>query len=152
MDCTVSLELPGLIFLLREVFPYIQTWRFENELDRQKILVQILQHFCDVLKISDESGARLILQNTCVYSLLHLDSGLTLLRLVLSFYECLQFDVTYFFLNNSLVLSNFLSISQFRLHNNCPFILQTFLVNYAIFILSQNRCFGKLIHRRSHAE
>lgn len=87
MDCTVSLELPGLIFLLREVFPYIQTWRFENELDRQKILVQILQHFCDVLKISDESGARLILQNTCVYSLLHLDSGLTLLRLVLSFYE-----------------------------------------------------------------
>lgn len=82
MDCTVSLELPGLIFLLREVFPYIQMWRFENELDRQNILAQILQHFCDVLKISDDGGARLILRNTCVYSLLHLDSGLTLLRLV----------------------------------------------------------------------
>lgn len=80
MDCTVSLELPGLIFLLREVFPYIQTWRFENELDRQHIMAQILQHFCYVLKISDDSGARLKLRNTCVYSLLHLDSGMTLLR------------------------------------------------------------------------
>lgn len=83
MNCTISLELPGLIFLLREVFPYIQSWRFENELDRQQILAQILQHFCYVLKISDDSGARLILRNTCVYSLLHLDSGLTLLRFVL---------------------------------------------------------------------
>lgn len=80
MDCTVSLELPGLIFLLREVVPYIQNWRFENELDRQQILVQILQHLCEVLKISDNSGARLMLRNTCVYSLLHLDSGFTLLR------------------------------------------------------------------------
>lgn len=80
MNCTVSLELPGLIFLLREVFPYIQSWRFENELDRQQILAQILQYFCDVLKISDDKSARLILRNTCVYSLLHLDSGFTLLR------------------------------------------------------------------------
>lgn len=82
MNCTVKLELPGLIFLLREVFPYIQTWRFDNEVDRQQILIQILQHFCYALKISDDSEARLILRNTCVYSLLHLDSGFTLLRLV----------------------------------------------------------------------
>lgn len=81
MDYTESLELPGLIFLLREVFPYIETWRFDNEVERQQILVQILQHFCYVLKISDDSGARLILRNTCVYSLLHLDS-ITLLRFV----------------------------------------------------------------------
>lgn len=80
MDYKVSLELPGLIFLLREVFPYIHTWRFENELDRQQILTQTLQHFCDVLKIEDENHARMILRNTCVYSLLNLDSGLTLLR------------------------------------------------------------------------
>lgn len=82
MDRTVSLELPGLIFLLREVFPYIEKWRFDNELDRQQILAQILQHFCYVLKIPDDSGARLILRNTCVYSLLHLESGLTLLQFV----------------------------------------------------------------------
>lgn len=80
MDCTVSLELPGLIFLLREVLPYIHTWRFENEVDRQRIMTEILQHFCNVLNIPDDSVARLTLRNTCVYSLLYLDSGLTLIR------------------------------------------------------------------------
>lgn len=74
------MELPGLIFLLREVFPYIHTWRFENEVDRQKTMTEILQYFCQVLTIPDDAGERLILRNTCVYSLLYLDSGLTLLK------------------------------------------------------------------------
>lgn len=76
----MSLELPGLIFLLREVFPYIHTWRFENELDRHRITAHILQYFNDILQITDENHSRSILRNTCVYSLLHLDSGMTLLR------------------------------------------------------------------------
>lgn len=92
IDSTVSLELSGLIFLLREVFPYVQTWRFENELERLKILTQILRHFLDVLEISarimktEPTSARLILRDTCVYSLLHLDSGFTLLRYIDDFF------------------------------------------------------------------
>lgn len=74
------MELAGLIFLLREVFPFIHTWRFEHELDRQLITGQVLQYFCDILQIDEENTNRLILRNTCVYSLLHLDSGMTLLR------------------------------------------------------------------------
>lgn len=80
LDETVPMELAGLIFLLREVFPFIHTWRFEHELDRQRITGQVLQYFCDILQIADENSNRSILRNTCVYSLLHLDSGMTLLR------------------------------------------------------------------------
>lgn len=74
------MELAGLIFLLREVFPFIHDWRFEDEIDRQRITAQVPQYFCDILQIPDENTNRLILRNTCVYSLLYLDSGMTLLR------------------------------------------------------------------------
>lgn len=74
------MELAGLIFLLREVFPFIHTWRFEHEHDRLRITAQTLQYFCDILQIADENTSRAILRNTCVYSLLHLESGMTLLR------------------------------------------------------------------------
>lgn len=74
------MELAGLIFLLREVFPFIHTWRFEHELDRQSITAAVLKYFCDILQIVDENVNRSILRNTCVYSLLNLDSGMTLLR------------------------------------------------------------------------
>lgn len=80
LDETVAMEMAGLLFLLREVFPFIHTWRFEHETERQRITAQVLQYFCDILQIADENPHRSILRNTCVYSLLHLDSGLTLLR------------------------------------------------------------------------
>lgn len=80
LDEMVPMELAGLIFLLREVFPFIHTWRFEHEADRQRITAHILQYFCDILQIPEENVSRSILRNTCVYSLLHLDSGMTLLR------------------------------------------------------------------------
>lgn len=76
------MELAGLVFLLREVFPFIHTWRFEREVDRQRLTTQVLQYFCDILQIRDENVNRSILRNTCVYSLLHLDGAITLLRYV----------------------------------------------------------------------
>lgn len=76
------MEVAGLIFLLREVFPFIHSWRFENELDRLRLTSQILQYFCDILQIPDENTKRIILRDTCVYSLLNLDGGMTLLRIV----------------------------------------------------------------------
>jgi nuclear pore complex protein Nup188 len=80
-------ELPGLIFLLREIFPHIQTWRFDDEQNRTKIYTIVLQYIFDILQLSGEQlrsdPARTILRDTCVYSLLNLDNGLTLLRLVI---------------------------------------------------------------------
>ncbi|XP_038118197.1 nucleoporin Nup188 [Culex quinquefasciatus] len=81
-----GVELPGLIFLLREVFPHAHTWRFENESERQKIYVFILQYLFEILQLSPEAlkndYPRTILRNVCVYSLLDLDNGMTLLKFV----------------------------------------------------------------------
>ncbi|XP_055534694.1 nucleoporin Nup188 [Wyeomyia smithii] len=81
-----GVELPGLIFLLREVFPHAHTWRFEQEAQRQKIYVFILQYIFEILQLSPEAlkndSARLVLRNVCVYSLLDLDNGMTLLKFV----------------------------------------------------------------------
>lgn len=81
-----GVELPGLIFLLREVFPHAHTWRFENEAERQKVYVLIMQYLFEILQLSPEmlknDYPRTVLQNVCVYSLLDLDNGLTLLKFV----------------------------------------------------------------------
>lgn len=81
-----GVELPGLIFLLREVFPHAHTWRFEDESHRQKIHVFILQYMFEILQLSPEAlkndYPRTVLRNVCVYSLLDLDNGMTLLKFV----------------------------------------------------------------------
>ncbi|XP_058460873.1 nucleoporin Nup188 [Malaya genurostris] len=81
-----GVELPGLIFLLREVFPHAHTWRFEQEAERQKIFVFILQYIFEILQLSPDTlkndYPRKVLRNVCVYSLLDLDNGMTLLRFV----------------------------------------------------------------------
>lgn len=80
-DRTLSVELPGLIFLLREVLPYIHSWRFENEADRHTITTLVLQNFIDALpKQLPRHSKRHLLRDTCAYSLLHLETGMTVLR------------------------------------------------------------------------
>lgn len=80
-DRTLSVELPGLIFLLREVLPYLRSWRFENETDRHTITSLVLQSFIDVLpKQLPKHSRRHVLRDTCAYSLLHLETGMTVLR------------------------------------------------------------------------
>jgi nuclear pore complex protein Nup188 len=79
-----SIELPGLIFLLREVFPHIHTWRFDDEDERMKLYVAILLYFFDILQIPqqqlDLDKSRQILRDACVSSLLNMDNGMTLLK------------------------------------------------------------------------
>ncbi|XP_055628590.1 nucleoporin Nup188 [Toxorhynchites rutilus septentrionalis] len=81
-----GVELPGLIFLLREVFPHVHSWRFEQESERQKIYVSILQYLFEILQLSPETlktdYARTVMRNVCVYSLLDMDNGMTLLKFV----------------------------------------------------------------------
>lgn len=82
-DQATAIELPGLVFLLREVLPYVHSWRFENEADRQYIILSVLQYLVDVLPPHAPSmGAQSILRHTCAYSLLNLESGMTILRFV----------------------------------------------------------------------
>lgn len=79
---SAGIELPGLIFMLREVLPHIHSWRFAKDTDRQLIYTLIFQYFLDILQTTDDAGNeyRTLLRNVCVYSLLHLDNGTVLLR------------------------------------------------------------------------
>lgn len=75
-------ELPGLIFLLREIFPHCHTWRFERESDLHEIYTFVMEFFFELLQSEDQTVERILLRNTCVYSLLNLENGLTLLKFV----------------------------------------------------------------------
>lgn len=71
-----------MIFLLREVYPYVNGWRFESELDRQRVITEVMKFFREILQLpmSNKDAARTVLRNTCVYALLNVDSDMTLLR------------------------------------------------------------------------
>lgn len=77
-----DIELAGLIFMLREVLPHMHGWRFAKDADRQLIYTMIFQYFLDILQTPDDpnNAYRQLLRNVCVYSLLHLDNGMVLLR------------------------------------------------------------------------
>lgn len=79
----MAVEIPSLIFMLREIFPHVHTWRFEKESDRQQIYSIIMQYFFEILQMSadqlKDDEKKTLLRNICVYSLLT-NNGLSLLR------------------------------------------------------------------------
>lgn len=79
---TVFVELSGLVFMLREIFPHIHGWRFECEATRQRIYTDVMQCFLSVLQQNGGGDAvgTVLLRNTCVASLLNVDNGMILLR------------------------------------------------------------------------
>uniref|UniRef100_A0A1A9X3K7 Nucleoporin NUP188 n=1 Tax=Glossina brevipalpis TaxID=37001 RepID=A0A1A9X3K7_9MUSC len=83
-----QIEIPGLIFLLRDVFPHIHAWRFESKQEKFKLYAEIMGFICDVLDEVASSGTdkqsseQLLLKNICVYSMLNLENALILLRFV----------------------------------------------------------------------
>nr|NP_001246283.1 nucleoporin 188kDa, isoform C [Drosophila melanogaster]A0A0B4K859.1 RecName: Full=Nucleoporin Nup188; AltName: Full=Nucleoporin 188kDa [Drosophila melanogaster]AFH08037.1 nucleoporin 188kDa, isoform C [Drosophila melanogaster] len=83
----IQMEIPGLIFLLKDVFPHLHTWHFSSQVERNKIYFEILSFICDILDLfntAKESNCkqRELLVKVCVYSLLNLENGLILLRFV----------------------------------------------------------------------
>ncbi|XP_023179391.2 nucleoporin NUP188 homolog isoform X2 [Drosophila hydei] len=83
----LQVEIPGLVFLLRDVFPHLHTWHFKSQLDKNKIYFEVLSFICDLFDIVGSGSEvkceqRQLLLNVCVYSLLNLDNGLILLRFV----------------------------------------------------------------------
>ncbi|XP_034111624.1 nucleoporin Nup188 [Drosophila albomicans] len=83
----LQVELPGLIFLLRDVFPHLHTWHFKSQTEKNKIYFEVLSFICDLFDIlasNPEKNCKesQLLLNVCVYSLLNLDNGLILLRFV----------------------------------------------------------------------
>lgn len=81
-----SIELPGLIFLLREILVHAHTWHFESEQDKMDIFIFVFEYLQGILTIPGEvvkeDLARKMLRNVCVYSLLHLEAAIALLKYV----------------------------------------------------------------------
>lgn len=74
----MAIEMPAILFLLQEVFAYVHTWQFYDELDRQILYKIVMEMLFDVLLINDNE--RQLLKNVCVYSLLNFDNGMVLLK------------------------------------------------------------------------
>lgn len=70
--------------MLREIFVHAHSWRFDNEQDKFDIFIFIFEYILDILQMPTEllkeDKARQLLRNICVYSLLNMDNGITLLR------------------------------------------------------------------------
>jgi len=89
VQCRVRLVLPGVVFMLRDVFPNYMFWRYVDEGDREVIAVSCMQMIHQLLSLnfSKESSADsnrpvCILYRACLHSVLFLDAGAALLRIV----------------------------------------------------------------------
>ncbi|KAH8401738.1 hypothetical protein KR009_007585, partial [Drosophila setifemur] len=83
----MQVEIPGLIFLLRDVFPHLHAWHFRSQVEKNRIYFEVLSFICDILDLigtdkESKCEQRELLLKVCVYSLLNLDNGLILLRFV----------------------------------------------------------------------
>lgn len=85
-DNVDRIELPGLIFILKEILVHIHDWRFENDQDKLDISIFILEFLHDILILPKEilkvDNRRKLLRNISVYSLLHLEPSMALLKFV----------------------------------------------------------------------
>uniref|UniRef100_A0A182N1Q7 Nucleoporin NUP188 n=1 Tax=Anopheles dirus TaxID=7168 RepID=A0A182N1Q7_9DIPT len=82
-DNVHGVELPGVLFLLREVLPVANNWRYETATDRYRVLVFVVQYIHEMLQVKKGGDStRRLLRDVCVYSLLNRDNGMVLLRIV----------------------------------------------------------------------
>ncbi|XP_061392564.1 nucleoporin Nup188 [Musca vetustissima] len=84
-----QVEIPGLIFLLRDVFPHLHVWRFKSQQEKYTIYAEIMGFICDILdeftaleKDKEVPKDQLLLRDICVYSMLNMENGIILLRFV----------------------------------------------------------------------
>jgi hypothetical protein len=96
----VRLVLPGVVFMLRDVFPNYMFWRYVDEGDRESIALSCMQMIHQLLNLNfskessaDASRPICILYRACLYSLLFLDAGAALLRIVGSGMAAITFIV-----------------------------------------------------------
>ncbi|XP_017478764.1 PREDICTED: nucleoporin NUP188 homolog [Rhagoletis zephyria] len=86
----LKIEIPGLIFLLREVFPHMHAWGFQSQSERHKIYIEIMGFVCDILDTVTSLGSKnekinsdkQFLRDVCTHSLSNMENGMMLLRFV----------------------------------------------------------------------
>ncbi|CAK1544490.1 unnamed protein product [Leptosia nina] len=74
--------LPGLVLLLREVFPNVYGWRYRTVTERRSLIEKCSMFFTSVLHQIDKTPSAVTLRKTCVYGLLNTENALELLKIV----------------------------------------------------------------------
>lgn len=81
-----AIELPGLIFILREILVHAHSWQYENEQDKMDIFIFVFEYLHDILTMPierlEENPSKRLLRNVCVHSLLYLEQSVALLKYV----------------------------------------------------------------------
>lgn len=84
-DIAVGILLPGLIFILREVFPQMSEWHFKLIKEKRKLYFKCVSFIFKILQLSPEQNTSVVdrlLNKICIYSLLNTDNATALLKLV----------------------------------------------------------------------
>ncbi|CAB3239724.1 unnamed protein product [Arctia plantaginis] len=80
---TSDIILPGLVLILREVFPNVYGWRYSNTRERRNIIQRCAKFLTLVLQdVKRTSPTNKLLKKTCLYSLLHTENALELLKII----------------------------------------------------------------------
>lgn len=80
---TTDIIQPGLILILREVFPNVCGWRYNTTTDRRTLMQRCAKFLTLVLQQNrDNSDCVLKLKKTCIYSLLYTENALELLKII----------------------------------------------------------------------
>lgn len=77
-----DIVLPGLILLLREVFPNICGWRYVNTMERRRLMGICIEFILLILKSKTNLKVTTTLQHTCVYSFLNVENAFEILKIV----------------------------------------------------------------------
>ncbi|KAK7865103.1 hypothetical protein R5R35_014636 [Gryllus longicercus] len=85
----INLILPGIVFILSDVYPNYQSWHFEDEKEYDIIAVSCMKIFHEILSVSGTNGNKSdvttplqLVQNLVLYSFLNMKAGKVLLKVV----------------------------------------------------------------------
>lgn len=78
----MDIILPGLMFVLQEVFPNVYGWRYNAPTERRVLVKRCANFITMVLQNVNKSDSELLLKKTCVYNLLHTENAVELLKII----------------------------------------------------------------------
>ncbi|XP_034836520.1 nucleoporin Nup188 [Maniola hyperantus] len=74
--------LPGLVLIVHEVFPNVCGWRYSNTNERRQLIRRCARFLTLVLQQTGTKPCFLLLKKTCVYSLMHTENALELMKII----------------------------------------------------------------------
>ncbi|XP_052739449.1 nucleoporin Nup188 [Bicyclus anynana] len=74
--------LPGLVLILHEVFPNVCGWRYTSAHERRRLIQRCAEFLSLVLQQSSTKPNMVLLKKTCIYSLMHTENALELMKII----------------------------------------------------------------------